>query len=1136
MNSQPSHTGPSIRLLWRVLTVLVLLGSGFTHFARAQESPRYYDFPYNHLPWYTLESEHFLIHFQSGNSRSAQVVSRVAEEVYPAITQLYHHEPDGKVSIVLKDREDYSNGASYFFDNKIDIWVPPLDTPLRGTHNWYRNVIAHEFTHMVQIQAAMKRTRKVPVIYLQWLSYEKVRRPDVLYGYPNGIITYPFSGVSVPAWLAEGTAQYQRRGFHFDTWDAHRDMVLRTRMLDGSYLDLTTMGTFTSKTSIEREVVYNQGYAFTIYLANRFGEDVLYKITQALSQRGVNNVAQAIKMATGEDGQNVFRDFVQDRTAYYRKAVAGLNLTPSRPVEKRGFFNFYPTWGPGGKKMAYLSNRGRDNSRVSLYLQSPNGEALKVSDVYDTRQAAEGESYTFSCGFSDKPTIDFITTAFSFSPDGQRIVYSRAAQNKYGELYRDLYLYDIQSHKSKQLTHDLRVQDPAWSPDGKHVAAVVQQDATLNLVLYNLEADSVQRLTHFKEGQQVFDPEWNHDGSALYFSFADSAQRSIRFLDLKSGHMEEVLGDPETDYRDASIGPEGRYLYYSADPDGIYNIYRLSLADGQQEQLTSVLGGAFMPSVNKNGELLFAEYKSGGYKISQVTLSALVASGSSSKYLSPDWSGSNGKQTGKKPEFAALNHFNDHDIQMLPKHDLAVADTGVYHFNLGTKGAGDARELYSYQSTTTGFSFYPVLRFDNYSKLNGSNYDLIKAGNFGDLGNNLVRDMKAGFYMSSREVIDRLNIFGGFMLGLGSRDASGLNDFFKPSRLVDLDRDMFLITEYQGLPFIKRSWSPTVSVELYNMHRNVKDGLSVEEFPCTSCLPDTTRSDIAYEIWEADLYLRSKINRWSMLELGIGYSPYRVITDGFISRELKQYVPGSTSQYYKGTKLSLAYDFEMDMPWRNSDVAPIGFRGYARYVYAPSKLLDNYEVNDGTLSPVYKSTNNHSFEFKVRDGFPLGRYSSGQLFGRFFSYLNNPDDYFYLDYIGGFTGLRSYPYFAVGGNTTAFAQVSYNFPLYRNINRQVGRYTLDKLYARLFLETGNGWGGPLDIGSNLKTGAGAELRFALNSYYLFPLKFFISGAYGFSRFSVNLPDDFITGSSSNTVNYGRDLQVHFGLTFDFEML
>src|SRR6056297_3204963 len=130
-----------------------------------QLSPSQFNYPNNHLSWYTIESDHFNIHFQEGNNRSAQTTARIAETIYPQITDLYNLEPDTKTNIVLKDRRDYSNGAAYFFDNQIDIWVSSLNTPLRGTHDWLWDVVTHEFTHIVQLQAAMKKSRQVPAIY-----------------------------------------------------------------------------------------------------------------------------------------------------------------------------------------------------------------------------------------------------------------------------------------------------------------------------------------------------------------------------------------------------------------------------------------------------------------------------------------------------------------------------------------------------------------------------------------------------------------------------------------------------------------------------------------------------------------------------------------------------------------------------------------------------------------------------------------------------------------------------------------------------------------------------------------------------------------------------------------------------------
>lgn len=1088
----------------------------------AQTDPQFYEPPHNHLDWFTIESEHFLIHFQEGNSRSAKITARIAEEVFEPITELYQLKPDTKVSIVLKDRDDYSNGAAYFFDNKIDIWLPALDSPLRGTHNWLRNVITHEFTHIIQIQKAMKGQRKFPVSYIQWLSYESVRRPDVLYGFPNGIATLPFAKINVPAWLAEGTAQYQRKGLHYETWDAHRDMILRTRILSDTYFSLDEMGTFSSKSSLERETVYNQGYAFVIYLADRFGEEILREISSALAVKGLFNIANAIEIATGIDGYQVFDDWIAERKEFYTSATKNIEVTPSAYFEKEGFFNFYPKLSPDGSSIAYLSNKGRDYSLASLYIKNKDDEVeiAQVSNVlFD-----EHQQHALA---TEKPAVTFISTSFSYSPDGEKIAYSVNKATKYGESYRDVFIYDINSKKDKKITHGARIESPQYSPDGSTIAAIKYTKGTQNLVLLDPETGDVTPLTSYQNGETIYTPFWSPNSQEILFAYADRGNRTIKKIDIVSKSVRNVFDNTSIDYRDPFITNDGNMLFFSSDESGIFNIYQKNLSTGEVNQVTNVIGGAFMPFVSPNGDLYFSEYEADGYKIKQASISPTKTI--SGEYLF--------KNSTSSSTFSLLNNFDDTDLQPFTAQEHAAADTGNYSFTINTLSNQKEYTYREYNDTFTNFSFFPVIRFDNYSKKNGNNGTLLKNGKIGKLGDNLLRDMKPGVYFSSRDVLDKLNIFGGAMFGVASLPSESIGGFFRPDRLFKLDRDLFLIAEYRGLPFIETGWSPTVALELYNLRRNVKNGLQVEEFACTSCAQqDTVNVDIAYQIWEANLFFRSKITSRSLLEIGLGYSPYRVETDNFYSNELQAFITGSSSEYFKGTTLSASYTVDYYEYNNDADIAPTGLKGYLRYQYEPGKLLEEYKIDDGTLVPVFKSTKNHSAEFHARYGFKL---SSGQAFqarARGFAYFNNPNDSFYSDYIGGFLGMRSYPYFALGGDKTAFTSISYFAPIYKKITKQVGPYTLDKLYARVFLEAGNAWNSPFGTSNAIKSGIGTELRLAMNGYYLFPLKFFVSASYGFNEFELTLPDEFVTGSSSNKVTYGRELLFHFGLTFDFELL
>ena len=145
---------------------------------------------YNHpeLKWFSIETKHFFVHFHDGAERTGKVVAKIAEEVYGPVTELYQYEPGTKFHFIIRDHDDYSNGAAFYYDNKLEIWATALDFELRGSHNWLRNVITHEFIHMIQLQSARKITPRIPAFYFQAIGYEEDRRQDVLHGGPNVVV------------------------------------------------------------------------------------------------------------------------------------------------------------------------------------------------------------------------------------------------------------------------------------------------------------------------------------------------------------------------------------------------------------------------------------------------------------------------------------------------------------------------------------------------------------------------------------------------------------------------------------------------------------------------------------------------------------------------------------------------------------------------------------------------------------------------------------------------------------------------------------------------------------------------------------------------------------------------------------
>ncbi|MEK6572062.1 MAG: DPP IV N-terminal domain-containing protein, partial [Bacteroidota bacterium] len=555
-------------LIHSVLVVVALLIPG--RILGQEES-----FPHPELEWYSIETTHFYVHYHQGGERTAQVVAKIAEEIYVPITSFYNHEPDQKVSFVLKDYDDYSNGAAYFYDNKIEIWVPALDFELRGTTNWLRNVVTHEFTHIVQIQTAMKFGRRVPGFYLQWLGYEAERRPDVLNGFPNVIVSYPISGAIVPAWFAEGVAQYNRPELRYDSWDSHRDMILRMHVLDGNMLSWNQMGVF-GKTSLGNESSYNAGYSFVHYIAARYGEGKISEVSRNLSRLPSLTIDGAIERTVGKTGREIYEEWKAWLKGRYEASVAPIRsrLITGEIIADVGFGNLYPSFSPDGKKIAYVSTKKEDYfSLTSLY-------------VYDIEAKKE------------ERLVSGVRSSLAWSPDGKRLYYAKAGrENKHWSSYEDIYLYDLESKEESRLTHARRARYPSISPSGERIAYVTESDGTRNLAVMKIDGSDPLFLTNFKAGEQAYSSSWSPDGSMLVFGYSDRKAQRLALV-RADGTGFKLLTDGQEDSRNPVFSPEGKKIIFASDRTGVFNIYSLDLSSKLLEQLTNVLGGAFMPSVN----------------------------------------------------------------------------------------------------------------------------------------------------------------------------------------------------------------------------------------------------------------------------------------------------------------------------------------------------------------------------------------------------------------------------------------------------------------------------------------------------------------------------------------------------------
>ncbi len=644
---------------------------------------------YNHpeLKWYTLRTPHFYIHFHNGTEHTAYAIAKIAEDIYGPVTRLYHHKPDSPVHFIVRDTDDYSNGAAYYYENKIEIWATPMDFDLRGTHPWLQNVITHEFTHVVSLQVAMKFTRHVPAAFIQYMHYEKEKRPDVLYGFPDRIVSFPIAGAVFPPWFAEGEAQYQAPHKANDFWDTHRDMVLRTAVLSQKMLSYKQMCEF-GKTSLGNEMVYDHGFGLVSYIAAKYGPDKIRQMTKRMRMPWRLSFNSAFKGALGKSDREVYREWRAFLTKWYTRGVRAIQKqsVEGKLIEPQGMANLYPAWSPDGKKIAYVSNKGMDYmSQTSLYL-------------YDLAK----KKAKFVKGGA--------RSSVSWSPDGKYLAYAKNEKvNFAGNHYYDLFLLNVKKKKEKRLTRGLRARNPAFSPDGKKLVFVTGHDGTDNLGILYLNSKTIVQITHFTDGRQIFLPNWSPDGKQIVFDISTRHGRDLALIDA-SGKNFRYLLKSRGDSRSPSFSRDGRFVFFAWDSTGIFNIYRLNVKTHRIKPLTNVIGGAFMPNVHPQSGLVFSRFTADGFKIAYLPKAAPVRV---SPYLAK----------GKIPRMGQVSPL----LRLRPKgrshkDDFvlkAVEKEATPYKDMYTHVGFMPRLFFDYGTTKIGTYFYSSDMLDKYSIFGG---------------------------------------------------------------------------------------------------------------------------------------------------------------------------------------------------------------------------------------------------------------------------------------------------------------------------------------------------------------------------------------------------------------------------------
>jgi Tol biopolymer transport system component len=199
------------------------------------------------------------------------------------------------------------------------------------------------------------------------------------------------------------------------------------------------------------------------------------------------------------------------------------------------------------------------------------------------------------------------------SPDDRFI----AVSARDGELNdRDIWIHEVATGAKRQITN-VKGNDnqPVWSPDGKLIAFTSNRSGNYNLYLKSLDPDRPE-VEILGTERREFSNHWSPDGRYLSYTQEDvgSPVRDIFFLRMDGAPpyaSTPVLKKPNVWHDGGEFSPNGRYLAYSSNAGGPWEVYVLDVENParswkvSRELSMGWAGGGGQPRWREDGRELF---------------------------------------------------------------------------------------------------------------------------------------------------------------------------------------------------------------------------------------------------------------------------------------------------------------------------------------------------------------------------------------------------------------------------------------------------------------------------------------------------------------------------------------------------
>ena len=532
---------------------------------------------YNEFDWNFIVSPNFNVYYYGDNHDLAIFTSKVAEESLDQIGKHLRWRSQKPIKIIVyTSHNDFqqTNIVNVYMSEGIggvtELYKNRIVIPFEGSYAQFKHVIHHELVHAII--------------------------NDMIYG---GNVQGVLSGrvlLQIPLWANEGLAE-----FLSVDWDTKSDMVLRDLAIEENLPEVEQLNY-----SI---LAYKGGQSVWQYITKKYGREKVGEVFQQM--RRTQNAEKGFESALGVDFEKLTEDWHDYLKKEYwadinkREKLSDFSEKLTDRSKTKNFYNVSPAFSPDGNTIAYFTDQ---SGYMDLVL-------LNVNSGKQKKRLIRGNNSP------DFEELKWLQPGLSWSPNGKQIAFASKSGKE-----DSIIIVNVKNGKYKKIPIGLDgVFTTSWHPSGNQIAFIGQKNDSNDLYLIDLKDNVITNLTN--DIYSDFNPSWSLDGSKIFFSSDRSNYQSdvdmsefdfynndIFSYDLNTKSINQITN---TSYHeDYPVATKDNILFYTADYNGVHNIFMHNIDTNDTKPITNVITGIQQIDVNRSSnKIVFSGYKDRGWDL-----------------------------------------------------------------------------------------------------------------------------------------------------------------------------------------------------------------------------------------------------------------------------------------------------------------------------------------------------------------------------------------------------------------------------------------------------------------------------------------------------------------------------------------